>query len=335
MTVTTEKKDDFTFAHYKMPNPIPSALLNNTTIDDVLHVIAVVSNPCEYKRRWQLAQQFEKRMIDTSNVCFYMVELIYPGQEYHVTDSDNPNHLQIKTDHPIWHKECMVNVGVKHLLPASWKAFAWIDADVLFENTTWVQDTLKLLNGTCDIVQLFSHAIDMDAEENAMTIFQGSMYQYINKQKRDKGIYYWHPGYAWACTREAYDKMGGLFEYSILGSGDDNMMKTWIGEKSWLTSIHGNATDGYKKSLKQYSERCKGFKLGYVPGIIRHYFHGSKKNRKYVERWQTLLKWKYDPLQHITKDGYGVLIPTETFPCGLLKDIMAYFKERNEDEAFV
>jgi hypothetical protein len=46
---------------------------------------------------------------------------------------------------------------------------------------------------------------------------------YINK-----GVNFWHPGFAWACTRKAYDKMEGLYDLSILGSGDHNMALSLI-----------------------------------------------------------------------------------------------------------
>lgn len=319
---------------YNKENPIPMALKTNSPVDDVLHVIAVISNPCEYRRRWSLARDFERRMLETPNVVFYLVELTYPGlnTEYHLTQEDNPRHLRISTETPLWHKESMINVAARHLLPDTWKAMAWVDADLLFENQGWALDCLKVLNGTCDIVQLFSHAIDMDANENAMTIFQGAMYQYVNGRKRSTGVHYWHCGYAWACTRDAFDRMGGLFDLSILGSGDDNMMRSWIGEKSWETSLHGVATEGYRRALMDFAGRCEGLELGYVPGVVRHFFHGSKKNRKYVERWATLVKWGYDPHQHITRDGWGLIVPSEAFPRGLAEDIMAYFRERNEDD---
>jgi hypothetical protein len=69
-----------------------------------------------------------------------------------------------------------------------------------------------------------------------------------------------------------------------------------------------------------------------VPGVIRHYFHGSKKNRRYTERWEILIKHNFDPFDHITTDEKGLLIPSRNCPQELLDDIMNYFSERNEDE---
>jgi hypothetical protein len=73
-------------------------------------------------------------------------------------------------------------------------------------------------------------------------------------------------------------------------------------------------------------------RLGYVPGIIRHHYHGSKKNRKYQERWQILVKHQYSPSLHVKRDEKGIIIPTTDFPEDLKTDIYNYFLERNEDE---
>jgi hypothetical protein len=72
--------------------------------------------------------------------------------------------------------------------------------------------------------------------------------------------------------------------------------------------------------------------LSYVPGVIKHYFHGSKNNRKYVERHLIFKKYHYDPELQLTKDAQGVLVPTENFSKEFRDDILNYFKQRNEDE---
>jgi len=75
-------------------------------------------------------------------------------------------------------------------------------------------------------------------------------------------------------------------------------------------------------------------RLGYVPGIIRHFFHGSKKNRKYAQRWEILVRNNYEPTKHITIDNNGILVPTSECPQQMLKEIYLYFAERNEDEYY-
>ena len=315
-------------------NIIKEAINNNDPIEKKLHVILVISNPCLFARRYILIKEFMNRMdLEENDVIIYVVEFAYGNQKFIITDSKNKRHLQIRTKVPVWHKENMINLGVKHLLPKTWKAFAWIDADIEFENVSWAKDTLKILNGTKDIVQLFSHCIDMNHEEYAMNIFTSFGYQYTKQKKyQSNTLNFWHPGYAWACTRKAYNKMGGLYDKAILGSGDNVMALSLINQG--LKAINEKSTDGYKQSILDFQDNIKNLRLGYVPGVIRHYFHGSKKNRHYGERWKILLNHNYDPHNDLCYDKNGVMIPTESCSKELLEEIYLYFKSRNEDECY-
>lgn len=315
-------------------NVIKEAIQNNDPIEKKLHVILCISNPCLYARRYILLKEFVNRMeLEESDVILYIVEYAYKKQRFIITDPKNPRHLQIRTETPIWHKENMINVGVQKLLPKNWKAFAWIDADVEFDSPTWARDTLKVLNGTKDIVQLFSQCIDMNKNEEAMNIFTSFGFQYSKGLPYSKDLTrFWHPGFGWACTRKAYEKMGGLYETAILGSGDNIMALALI--QKVRKAINEQSHPDYIQSAVDFQERIKSLRLGYVPGLIRHHFHGSKKNRKYGERWQILVKHNYSPILHVTHDENGVLVPTKECPKELLSDILQYFKQRNEDEFY-
>jgi len=310
-----------------------NAIFNNEPIEAKLHVIAVISNPCQFARRFILAREFAKRMEREQNIALYFVELAYGTDDFQVTDPKNKRHLQLRGTIPLWHKENMINIGVKKLLPPSWKAFAWIDADIEFESTTWALDTLKVLNGYKDIVQIFSHCVDMDKRQNAMGIMPSFGFQYVkNRPYGGNGINMWHPGYAWACTKRAFQTMGGLYDLSILGAGDHNMSFSFLGKG--MDSVNAEATDDYKESITTFEDGAKTLRLGYVPGVIRHHFHGLKKNRKYMERWHILVDNAYSPKDHMTKNKDGLLIPTAACPQKILDDILKYFKERNEDEGY-
>jgi hypothetical protein len=317
--------------NYKV-NDIKYAITNNDPIEQKLNVIVVVSNPCLYAKRYILLKEFVKRIEEEEeNVNLFVVELAYDKQKFYVTSKTNKNHLQIRTCDPIWHKENMVNLGVKYLLPKSWKAFAWIDADIEFDSNSWALDTLKILNGCKDVVQLFSHCIDMDKNENTLNIFNSFGYSF-NKAKKytQRGIDYWHPGYAWAITRKAYEKIGGIYDKGVLGSGDSIMALSFINKSGNMNNV--NYSEDYNNSMLEFQQKAKTLRLGYTPGIIRHYFHGSKVNRQYTERWQILIRHQYSPIHHLTYDSFGILIPTEQFSEEFKNDIMDYFKERKEDE---
>ena len=310
---------------------INDAIENNTPIEENLHVVAVISNICLFKKRYQLMREFMRRMEFENNVILYVVELAYGNQPFAMTSNKNPRHLQIRTKDAIWHKENMINSGVRKLLPPDWKAFAWIDADIDFDNNCWALDTLKILNGSKDIVQIFSHAVDMDQNEETMNVYNSFAYQFSHGlQYSHKFPNYWHPGYAWACTRQAYEKMGGLFELGILGASD-HIMSFCLTNKG-IQSVNDKYSDDFKNKILSFEKRVKRLRLGYVPVTIRHFFHGSKINRKYIERNEILLRYNYSPSIHISYDENGIMVPSKDFPKEFLDEIMQYFKQRNEDE---
>jgi hypothetical protein len=303
---------------YKV-NDIKAAIKNNDPIEEKLHVILVISNPCLYARRYILLKEFIKRMEEEEeHVILYIVELCYGKQRFIVTQSGNKRHLQLRTETPLWHKENMINLGVT-LLPSGFKAFAWIDADIEFDSPTWAMDTLRILNGSKDIVQLFSHAVDMYRDESNIQIFNGFGYSFC-KKKTMKDL--WHPGFAWAITRKAYEKVG-IYDKAILGSGDHIMARSLINQ----APLHVDYHPDYNQSMLDYQQKAKHLRLGYTPGVIRHYYHGSKKNRKYVERWQILIKHQFSPSQLRYENGVLVLDNKN-----LCDDIFTYFKERKEDD---
>jgi len=315
-------------------NTIKDAISNNQPIEDKLNVIIVVSNPCLFARRYILMKEFVQRIeLEEEHVNLYVVELAYGKQKFIVTDQNNKNHLQIRTEHALWHKENMINVGIKKLLPSDWKAVAWIDADVEFENPNWAMDTLKILNGSKDMVQLFSHAIDMNQNGEAMSIFSSFGYQYIKKLPYSKKpINFWHPGYAWACNRKTYEKIGGLYERAILGSGDNIMALSFIQKAKY--AMNESYSQEYQKSILDFEKKTKLLRIGYIPGVIRHYYHGSKKNRNYANRWKLLVDYDYNPYLYLKKDANGILIPSQNCPPELISGILDYFKSRNDDEMY-
>lgn len=313
-------------------NDIKYAISNNDPIEEKLNVIIVINNPCLYARRYILLKEFVKRIEnEETNVELFIVELIYENQRFIVTDKKNKNHLQLKTNTPIWHKENLINLGVKKLLKPNWKAFAWIDADVEFESNSWALDTLKILNGCKDVVQLFSHCIDLDKDGSDLNHFSSFGYSFCkNKKFTTKGINYWHPGYAWAITRKAYEKIDGIYDKGILGSGDSIMALSFINKCERM--MNPDYSPDYNNSMLDFQKKAKSLRLGYTPGVIRHYYHGSKQNRKYTERWLLLKKYLYSPTIHLKYDNNGVLIPTDELSEDFKKDIMNYFMERKEDE---
>ena len=315
--------------------------LEATHLHSQLWVVAVLNNPMRYKRRVELFHQFIARMKVTGvNLC--VVELAYGDRAFETADLDVPIKVQLRTDTVLWHKENLINIGISRL-PTDWKYVAWIDADVGFVRPDWVDETIHELQHH-DFVQLFEDAIDLGPNYEIMNTAKGFGYCYVNDVPRQdiakyhdyyysyagqKGSY-WHPGYAWAATREAIDTVGGLLEFAIVGAGDHHMACSLIGEGG--RSVPGNASTDYRTAVLQWQERALRLhkNVSFIRGTIHHYWHGKKVNRKYKERWQILTDNNFKPSYDLHKDWQGVL----TFHkgnVGLRNDIRTYFKGRNED----
>lgn len=296
----------------------------------ILYLIVVISNARRFRRRYELYRAFMRRLAETEGICIYTVELAFGDRPFVVTSAQNPHHVQLRSGEELWHKENMINIGVQHL-PKDWKYVAWVDADVQFINTNWVDDTLNALQHH-PIVQLFQTCVDTGPRGQALHIWKGFAWQYVRGAALDsRGYEFWHPGYAWACTRKAWNSMGGLLDIGILGAGDHHMALAWIGK--YERSLPGHISEEYRRRVRNFQDLCETtirHNLGYVPGTIVHFWHGRKKDRKYIERWDILIKHHFDPLQDIKRDCQGLWAWTGNKP-DLERDVRQYFEQRNED----
>ena len=293
----------------------------------VLDVIAVVSNPAQFSRRYELFNEFCARLATQKNVRLTTIELQQRARPF-CTDAK----IKVSSKHELWHKENLINVAVQQL-PADWEYMAWVDADIIFQNESWALDTINQLQ-TYSIVQLFTHAVDLGPRGETLQVHTGFAYQFCQGTQYPKPGYpatFWHPGYAWAMRRGMYDALGGLMDFPILGSADHHMALAFI-EKVSL-SLNHRLHPNYKTLVTIFEERCKMHlkqNIGYVPGTILHCFHGNKADRRYQSRWAILVDNQFDPLRDIKKDSMGLWQLEDNKPA--LRDALRlYFRVRNED----
>lgn len=309
---------------------------------ELLHVVAVISNPIRFQSRYRLYRQFEKHMKD-SGVNLVTVEVQQGDRPFEVTEACNPNHLQMRTFDELWIKENMINLGIARL-PSNWEYVAWVDADVMFTRPDWAAETVHQLQHYM-VVQMFESCVDLGPSEEPLQIHKSFMSEYIKNGCRHPvgpghyGSYspvknFWHPGFAWAARREAIDAIGGVIDFAILGSGDHHMATALIG--CVQRSVPHWIGEKYQNELLIWQERCEQYikrDVGFVSGTIMHKWHGKKKDRKYVARWQILKDHNYDPDDDLKRDWQGLLQLEVLTPRQrkLRDDIRAYFRNRSED----
>jgi len=242
-------------------------------------------------------------------------------------------HIQVRGTDEVWHKENLINIALSRLPPEA-KYIAWIDMDVEFLNPNWALDTLHALEHY-KIVQPWSDCIDAGPKGQIIQTHKSFCSQYIQGAPRG-GSYgdvgpFWHCGFAWAARRDTLNKLGGMIDWAILGAGDHHMSLALIGDVK--NSIPGKIHPNYVKKALHYQSLCSKWveeDIGYVDGIIKHHWHGKKKDRKYIERWDILVKNQFDPEVDIIKDIQGLWHLAGNKP-KLRNEIRAYFRQRNED----
>jgi hypothetical protein len=301
--------------------------------DNTLWVIGVISNPMRYHSRYRLFRQWLAEMQQTPCVKLIIVETAFGDREFEVTDPNNPLHLQLRTSQEIWHKESMINLGSR-LLPRDWKYVAWLDCDIFFPDKNWAQETLHQLQHY-HVVQPWRDCLDLGLYGTVTQHFTSWCYIHrlgVPKQWYPEQPYrYAHSGWAWACTRTFWENVGGLIDFAILGSADHHMAAGMIGQMS--KSIHQKMSNSFKRRCFDWERdafRITNGQLGFVPTRIEHKFHGSKKKRKYRERWQILISNEYDPDTDLGHDSQGLTRLLGNKP-KLLNDCREYMIVRDED----
>lgn len=320
---------------------LTNIVINNentiTRENNYLYVIVTYFNYCSSKSRNQLFMDFINKYKNDPNIriCIAEAKLNSCSFQLPQTLSNIYMHIGITTNDYVWIKESLINLVVKKL-PSNWKYIAWIDADLTFLNKNWVYDTIQLLK-TTDVIQLYQTCINMGPNGEAFKIdksfgymHQTSEYQWTKTHKYG----FWHPGYAWACNRFAYESMHKLIDFGILGSGDHHMALALIGKVN--LSYPGQIHDNYKILLNKFQERCIQNKLtlSYLNGTILHHWHGRLQDRKYQDRWTILTKMNYDPSTDIYYTNEGYIQLTETGK-RFNSELYNYFNERNEDSTIL
>lgn len=300
-----------------------------TTDEDHLYVIAVVSNPAKFKRRYELFNEFCDRIKTNPKIKLYTTELQI-GDRPFATDSV----FKVRSKHNLWHKENLINYTV-HRLPSNAKYICSLDADIEFVNKNWASEIIEALQ-IYKVIQPFSVCIDMNYKMEPMETHKSFGYiynqndrKYINSEKY--GGIFPHPGFGIALTRDTFDKIGGMLTVGICGSGDHHFWTAMVGQV--MQSVPGNISENYKIICLNYESLCERHikrNIGYISGIILHTWHGKKRDRQYKSRWDYLIRNNFDPLADISLDSNGIIQFNGNKP-NLEYDLREYANSRNED----
>ena len=275
-----------------------------------------------------------------------LVEGYYKDQQLPDYSTKIFKHIKLPLKHVLWVKENLINIGFS-CLPSDWQYGSWIDRDVMFCNPNWALEAVEKLK-EYDVIQPWKEFIYLDSNHNYNTVdkiqspsdhLTAYSYGYM-KESLDKGIlaetdrkkYFGNPGQAWAISRRFYEKIGGLYEYNIAGGGDGVFFNCLKEDKmedllTWYWSLNFRFGG---QTLVDFHGKCAGAKIGYVNGLILHYYHGSVERKNYNHRYSVLQDNNYNPIEDITKDSNGVLC-FKNENTKLEIDLLDYLITRKED----
>lgn len=331
---------------------------------ELLHVVGVYSNPFRWQRRRHNFTDFQYHMRSSPNVRLYTVEVAFGDRPFEVTGND-PYDIQLRTDCMLWNKEQCINIGAQHF-PAGWKYGGYVDGEFHMNRHDWALEAVHMLQHH-SFVQLMSTYCDMTGE--TATSYLGHRpflmrasfaWNYLHQeaflQARKTGqpdSNYYMPlvkstvfpfGYApgatgggWAWRRDAFDMVGGMLDVCILGSADYHMAFGLVQANNTAAELK-RCTAPYVEAVLQWQARAVKLSnntegrspVGCVDNFGVHHFHGFKRERKFGERWNILLKHDFNPRTDLTRDNQGLWRWTGNKPA-LRDDIIRYMTERAED----
>lgn len=298
-----------------------------------LYVVTAYSNHLRWQSRRELYEKFKDHM-RRSGVKLVTVELQLGDRPLEVINTDDPLDRGLRTWDELWHKEQLINYGVFNVLPSNWEYVAWIDCDVEFvDEGKWLRETVEALQHH-QWIQLFQTALDLGPCGETMQVHNGFVWSYLQGfPYRNRAYQGWHPGYAWAARREAFEGVGGLFEYGVAGAGDHHMALALIDRAE--DSFPKDVPQSYKDLVLAWEKRAKDVvrkDIGYINGSLLHYWHGRKADRQYFSRWDLLRTKKtgFNPCSDILRDHNGLWRFSNLNP-KLRDDFRRMFRQRNED----
>lgn len=282
------------------------------SLSNEMAICIVLFNPAKSKR---IIENYYKMISYLKQYKVYTLELVYDGRQKEIPPQPRVHHAYCKS--VMFHKENLCRI-LETKVSSKYKKIAFIDADLIWDpDSNWYEKALVALD-THDIVQLFDKAVWLNTASEPYMERQS-----VAKMKSDVYDSTFHPGFAWGFRREWYKK-AGFFDLAVTGSGDTLSVIKWMGKQT---------SSSFKSiplpSIQAYTEFLPGApKLTCLRNVtVRHLYHGSRRNRQYVER-HSLLDTNTDIRKLIQKNVWGVY---EWKDPKWSKIMLDYFISRQDD----
>jgi hypothetical protein len=302
--------------------------------------ITAYFNPAKYRNKLKNYHIFREKS-KSQGLNLITIELAFNDHPFELGNDDSEIIIQIRgnNNNILWQKERLINIGIENL-PSECTKFAWLDADIIFEDNDWIRKAADHLNNY-NIIQLFDEVVFL--EKNKLSAPRKDNIKKTNIHYRpnssspgiastfkNQNNFSGHPGFAWAARKEIFSS-SGLFDRNPLNCSDGLMFYAFSNHKYLFSKyLSQNVIKDFLAWSIQVQHNADG-KINYLPGKIYHLWHGNEKNRLYGSLNKILTELSFDSNKDITIDNNKLFSWTSNNP-KLKKKIFNYFKIRNEED---
>lgn len=297
-------------------------------MDPTFAVITSYFNPCKYRRIRQNFNTFVSH-IQSHGVPVRSIELAFDDDPYEIADATY-RVRGTRQRHQLWQKERLLNLLIDR---TDADYLAWIDADVLFLNSNWVDATLDALRDR-QVVQLFRHAHTLFPNGQTSYTRPSMAHRFVEGHSDFGDAKKAHPGYAWAGHGE-WLRRHSLFDRSIVGGGDLLMIPGFANCDLQMYRYLSEPLNTNARSWARTVNEHIGGSLGVINGSILHMYHGSRQNRRYTPRYRAIKHHQFDPRTDLELDQSGLWRWTDhaaITKSTMVRNVGEYFNGRKEDD---
>lgn len=309
--------------------------------EDTLHVITVISNPCQNPRKVKLYEEFCQRMESYTNINLITVEVNYLGLPFILTQPYcEPYNIQFRIESPLNLKYNMLNYVIS-ILPNDAEFIAWIDYNIEFLNENWIDSVFeKLKNPNNNFFKLYSDYLILNKDANiiASSTSGGNKNQKNHKNSFQASTLEKFSGTAWAAKKEFITSIGGFLDLCVTNESDLMISSCFEGKVEEI--LPPNFSEEFKQVLLEW-QRCikinnKSQEIDFFNNIIKKYLLEEiiesplKQNRNSVnssnrkssskskldepkkyskyEGWDLMIDHHFNPLNDLYRDRRNLFI---------------------------
>ncbi len=300
--------------------------------------ITAYFNPNGSRRRLENYRLFRSRLA----LPLATVELTF-GRGAELGDDDAEVLRHVDRGSLLWQKERLLRLALA-ALPHHCTRVVWLDADIVFEDSTWAERCAQLLD-RFPLVQPFESAVELHpgpvsagptaaAPTRALPSLAAEVAagrdcrSLVRPPSAGQGP---RMGIAWAARRELLDNHG-LYDACIIGGGDRALAGAGLGclteAEQALKMNRAQVAHYHSWAIPFFAE--VGGEIAHAPGRVHHLWHAPVDARAYRSRHRGLARLDFDPTTDITIGADGAWCWSSRKP-KLHAFVRNYFTTREND----